>query len=174
MAFKAAREEAAGESGAGVRGRGGDRFAALSPRSCDEPGGAWPQLKKCVGRRSCRRPARIATEWWRSLWAPKGVVELELISSGERWGRGPKHDVHSSMEARGRFSHPGIWCRRSTRWSRKMDIRRRSDGFFDKAKPLTAGAEEDDRRSCRGERKRSRRRRSCYGVEHWVHDVSWR
>src|ERR1039458_6080216 len=29
----------------------------------------------------------------------KGVVELELVSSGERWGRGPKHDVHSSLEA---------------------------------------------------------------------------
>ena len=29
----------------------------------------------------------------------KGVVELELVSSGESWGRGPKHDVHSSLEA---------------------------------------------------------------------------
>src|SRR5580700_2360805 len=29
----------------------------------------------------------------------KGVVELELVSSGEKWGRGPKHDVHSSLEA---------------------------------------------------------------------------
>ncbi len=29
----------------------------------------------------------------------KGVVELELVSSGEHWGRGPKHDIHSSLEA---------------------------------------------------------------------------
>jgi acetylornithine deacetylase/succinyl-diaminopimelate desuccinylase-like protein len=29
----------------------------------------------------------------------KGVVELELISSGEKWGRGPKKDVHSSLRA---------------------------------------------------------------------------
>ncbi|MBW8838790.1 MAG: M20/M25/M40 family metallo-hydrolase [Gemmatimonadetes bacterium] len=29
----------------------------------------------------------------------KGVVELELVSSGEKWGRGPKLDVHSSLEA---------------------------------------------------------------------------
>jgi len=29
----------------------------------------------------------------------KGVIELELVSSGQRWGRGPKHDVHSSLEA---------------------------------------------------------------------------
>jgi len=30
----------------------------------------------------------------------KGVVELELVSSGERWGRGPARDVHSSNRAR--------------------------------------------------------------------------
>lgn len=29
----------------------------------------------------------------------KGVVELELISSGERWGRGPRRDLHSSNKA---------------------------------------------------------------------------
>src|SRR5436853_533415 len=29
----------------------------------------------------------------------KGVVELELISSGEKWGRGPGKDVHSSLKA---------------------------------------------------------------------------
>src|SRR5437588_4505339 len=26
----------------------------------------------------------------------KGVVELELVSSGEKWGRGPAKDIHSS------------------------------------------------------------------------------
>src|SRR5574337_284611 len=30
----------------------------------------------------------------------KGVIECELTSSGERWGRGPKKDVHSSNKAR--------------------------------------------------------------------------
>src|SRR5438132_13035891 len=30
----------------------------------------------------------------------KGVVECELIASGERWGRGPGIDVHSSNRAR--------------------------------------------------------------------------
>jgi len=29
----------------------------------------------------------------------KGIVELELVSSGERWGRGPGKDVHSSLRA---------------------------------------------------------------------------
>src|SRR5256886_12936079 len=30
----------------------------------------------------------------------KGVVELELVSSGEKWGRGPAADLHSSEKAR--------------------------------------------------------------------------
>jgi acetylornithine deacetylase/succinyl-diaminopimelate desuccinylase-like protein len=29
----------------------------------------------------------------------KGVVELELVASGEKWGRGPAKDVHSSVKA---------------------------------------------------------------------------
>jgi acetylornithine deacetylase/succinyl-diaminopimelate desuccinylase-like protein len=29
----------------------------------------------------------------------KGIIELELVASGEKWGRGPKHDVHSSLKA---------------------------------------------------------------------------
>ena len=29
----------------------------------------------------------------------KGIVEVELVASGERWGRGPGKDVHSSLRA---------------------------------------------------------------------------
>lgn len=29
----------------------------------------------------------------------KGVIELELVASGEKWGRGPKGDIHSSYKA---------------------------------------------------------------------------
>src|SRR5437868_1290560 len=30
----------------------------------------------------------------------KGVIELELVSSGEKWGRGPRKDIHTSNKAR--------------------------------------------------------------------------
>src|SRR5216117_2281803 len=30
----------------------------------------------------------------------KGVIECELVSTGEKWGRGPKTDIHSSNKAR--------------------------------------------------------------------------
>src|SRR5262249_57545523 len=29
----------------------------------------------------------------------KGVIELELVSTGEKWGRGPGKDIHSSLKA---------------------------------------------------------------------------
>jgi acetylornithine deacetylase/succinyl-diaminopimelate desuccinylase-like protein len=29
----------------------------------------------------------------------KGVIELELVSTGEKWGRGPAKDIHSSLKA---------------------------------------------------------------------------
>src|SRR5262252_9923018 len=56
------------------------------------------QLKKCVGvwmpEAAQDRDGGVQV----NLGA-KGVVELELVSSGEKWGRGPKHDIHSSLEA---------------------------------------------------------------------------
>jgi len=38
----------------------------------------------------------------------KGVIELELVSSGEKWGRGPAKDIHSSLKAMV-DSRRGIW-----------------------------------------------------------------
>ena len=55
-------------------------------------------LKKCAGVFMPSASQDLDGSVEISLGA-KGVVELELISSGERWGRGPKHDVHSSLEA---------------------------------------------------------------------------
>ena len=55
-------------------------------------------LKKCVGvfmPSALQDPDGIVTV---SLGA-KGVVELELVSSGEKWGRGPAKDIHSSLKA---------------------------------------------------------------------------
>ncbi|WEK42888.1 MAG: M20/M25/M40 family metallo-hydrolase [Candidatus Sphingomonas colombiensis] len=55
-------------------------------------------LKKCVG-------VIIPTGWQGSdggvaiNLGAKGVVELELVASGEKWGRGPVRDLHSSQKA---------------------------------------------------------------------------
>src|SRR5215472_14125606 len=56
-------------------------------------------LRNCIGvfmPSAMQDPDGIVTV---SLGA-KGVIELELISSGEKWGRGPAKDIHSSNKAR--------------------------------------------------------------------------
>ena len=66
----------------------------------------------------------------------KGVVELELVSSGERWGRGPKHDVHSSLEAQ--VDSPSWHLVQALNTLIEADGHTPAvAGFFDKAKPLS-------------------------------------
>src|SRR3989440_7942077 len=55
-------------------------------------------LRRCVGvfmPAASQDPDGVVTV---ALGA-KGIVELELVSSGEKWGRGPAKDIHSSLKA---------------------------------------------------------------------------
>src|SRR5262245_47034472 len=56
-------------------------------------------LRKCSGVLTPSASQGLDGTVTMSLGA-KGVVELELVSTGERWGRGPRLDVHSSNKAR--------------------------------------------------------------------------
>jgi acetylornithine deacetylase/succinyl-diaminopimelate desuccinylase-like protein len=100
----------------------------------------------------------------------KGVVELELVSSGERWGRGPRRDLHSSYKA----------CVDSPAWHlvEALTTLVSPDGntpaiesYADKARPISAAEKamvaEAARRLDEGVAKKQ------MGVEHWVHDVSF-
>ena len=55
-------------------------------------------LKKCVGIIIPLGNQELDGSVQLNLGA-KGIVELELVSSGEKWGRGPRLDVHSSLAA---------------------------------------------------------------------------
>ncbi len=67
----------------------------------------------------------------------KGVVELELVSSGEKWGRGPKHDVHSSFEAQ--LDSPSWHLVQALNTLVQADGHTPAiAGFFDKVRPLSA------------------------------------
>src|SRR2546428_7948669 len=95
-----------------------------------------PELKKCIGvfmpEAGQDRDGGVTV----SLGA-KGVVELELVSTGERWGRGPKHDVHSSLEAT--VDSPTWHLVRALNTLIKADGHTPAvEGVFAKAKPLTA------------------------------------
>src|SRR5579863_6952818 len=92
-------------------------------------------LKKCIGvfmpEAGQDRDGGVTV----SLGA-KGVVELQMVSSGEKWGRGPKHDVHSSLEAA--VDSPTWRLVQALNTLIKPDGHTPAvEGFFDKAKPLT-------------------------------------
>lgn len=100
----------------------------------------------------------------------KGAVEVELVSSGERWGRGPKHDVHSSAEAM--IDSPAWHLVQALHTLVGADGHTPAiDGFTENARPITAAEKamikEVARR--RGEAMEKRQ----LGVERWVHDVDW-
>jgi acetylornithine deacetylase/succinyl-diaminopimelate desuccinylase-like protein len=55
-------------------------------------------LSKCVGV-SMPTAAQDTTGAVGIELGAKGIMEAELVSSGAHWGRGPSHDVHSSLKA---------------------------------------------------------------------------
>lgn len=67
----------------------------------------------------------------------KGVVELQLISSGAKWGRGPNKDIHSSLMAS--VDSP-VWHLVKALDTLVADDGHTPaiDGWFEKVKPLTA------------------------------------
>jgi acetylornithine deacetylase/succinyl-diaminopimelate desuccinylase-like protein len=100
----------------------------------------------------------------------KGVVELELVSSGEKWHRGPKQDLHSSNEAR--VDSPAWHLIQALATLVGPDGHTPAiDGFADKARPLNA-EEKAMIREASGRTSEALAKKQ-QGVEHWVHDVDW-
>ena len=66
----------------------------------------------------------------------KGVVELELVSSGEKWGRGPRKDVHSSTRAI--LDSPAFHLVQALATLVTADGDPAIDGFAATARPATA------------------------------------
>ena len=100
----------------------------------------------------------------------KGVVELELISSGEKWGRGPARDVHSSLEAQ--VDSPSWHLVQALNTLIEADGHTPAvEGFFDKARPLT-GAQEQMIREHAAKTSEATVQQ-VLGVKHWVHDKNW-
>src|ERR1700686_3783445 len=100
----------------------------------------------------------------------KGVVELELISSGEKWGRGPKHDVHSSLEAA--VDSPTWHLVQALNTLIEKDGHTPAvEGFFANAKPLTPAQKKMIEISATKTSEEGLKK--SLGAEHWVHDATW-
>lgn len=67
----------------------------------------------------------------------KGIAEFELVASGEKWGRGPRTDIHSSEKARVDSPAWRLIAALSTLVSPDGNTPL-VDGFMDKVRPLSA------------------------------------
>lgn len=127
------------------------------------------ELKKCIGlfmpEAGQDRDGGVTV----SLGA-KGVVELELVSTGEKWGRGPSHDVHSSLEAA--VDSPTWHLVQALNTLVKADGHTPAvEGFFERAKPLSD--EQTKMIAARAAKTSEATVKKSLGVGHWVHEASW-
>ena len=99
----------------------------------------------------------------------KGVVELELVSSGEKWGRGPAKDIHSSLKAM--VDSP------SWHLVKALDTLVSADGntitIDGYPKPRTISAEEKAMIADAAKRRSEEKSKQQLGVQHWIDDLPW-
>ncbi len=100
----------------------------------------------------------------------KGVIELELVSTGEKWGRGPKADVHSSLAAQ--IDSPAWHLVRALNTLVKPDGHTPAvDGLFDKVKPLSPALRKLLEEAIPKRNEASTKR--ALGVSRWINDDNW-
>ena len=99
----------------------------------------------------------------------KGVVELELVSSGEKWGRGPGKDVHSSLKA---MVDSPAWHLIKALGTLVSD-----DGntitIDDYPKPRPLSDEERAMIAAATARRSEANTRKSLAVQHWIDDLPW-
>lgn len=100
----------------------------------------------------------------------KGVIECELVSSGERWGRGPSRDVHSANRAR--LDSPAFHLVQALATLVTADGDPAIDGFADAARPLSAA--EMTMLDVAARREDEDTDKKAMGVTRWAHDATWR
>src|SRR5437016_344515 len=126
-------------------------------------------LKKCVGIFMPQASQGLDGQVTMTLGA-KGVIECELTSSGERWGRGPRKDVHSSNKAR--LDSPAWHLVEALASLVSPDGNDPAiEGYAAKARPLSSAEKKMVGEAAR--RMNEAEAKKLLGVDHWVHDVSW-
>jgi acetylornithine deacetylase/succinyl-diaminopimelate desuccinylase-like protein len=101
----------------------------------------------------------------------KGVVELELVSSGEKWGRGPAKDVHSSLEAQ--VDSPSWHLIQALNTLVEKDGHTPAvEGFFERVKPLSEAQKQMVMTYADTVPEAVMKKE--LGVQRWVHDLNWK
>jgi acetylornithine deacetylase/succinyl-diaminopimelate desuccinylase-like protein len=127
-------------------------------------------LRKCVGVLTPSSAQGLDGTVTMSLGA-KGVVELELVSAGEKWGRGPKLDVHSSNKAR--LDSPAWHLVEALATLVSPDGNTIVvDRYLEKVRPVSAAEKAMIDEAAK--RQDEELLKKQLGVQRWVHDVSFR
>src|SRR5262245_59123820 len=127
-------------------------------------------LKKCTGIFMPSAAQGPDGEVMITLGA-KGVIEVELVSSGERWGRGPRLDIHSSNKAR--VDSPAWHLVHALATLVSADGNDPAiDGFADRARPISEAEKQMIANGAR--RLKEDAVKKQLGVNHWIRDVSFR
>jgi acetylornithine deacetylase/succinyl-diaminopimelate desuccinylase-like protein len=127
-------------------------------------------LKNCLGVLTPSSAQSLDGTVTLSLGA-KGVVELELVSTGEKWGRGPKLDVHSSNKAR--LDSPAWHLVEALATLVSPDGNTPAiDHYLEKVRPVSAAEKAMIDEAAKREDEALVKKQ--LGIQHWVHDVSFR
>jgi acetylornithine deacetylase/succinyl-diaminopimelate desuccinylase-like protein len=101
----------------------------------------------------------------------KGIIECELVSTGKRWGRGPSHDVHSSLKAQ--VDSP-VW-----HLVNALNTLVKDEGntpaieeWFEHVRPLTDRERELVAQSARNQSEEEVKK--ALGVSRWIDGLPWR
>jgi acetylornithine deacetylase/succinyl-diaminopimelate desuccinylase-like protein len=99
----------------------------------------------------------------------KGVVELELVSSGEKWGRGPAKDIHSSLKA---MVDSPAW-----HLIKALDTLVSADGntitIDNYPQPRALNADEKAMIANASKLRSEAQSKKSLGVQHWIGDLPW-
>jgi acetylornithine deacetylase/succinyl-diaminopimelate desuccinylase-like protein len=98
----------------------------------------------------------------------KGVMELEMVSSGAHWGRGPAHDLHSSYKAA--VDSPTWRLVHALNTLVSADGNTPAvDGWFENVRPMTPREKEIIAASVKVRDEKAEM--AALGVQHWIDDL---
>jgi acetylornithine deacetylase/succinyl-diaminopimelate desuccinylase-like protein len=127
-------------------------------------------LRKCIGITMPSASQDLDGSVTTFLGA-KGVIELEMVSSGEKWGRGPRKDVHSSNKAR--LDSPAWHLVEALATLVTPDGNDPAiEGYT--AKVRLPSDEQKKMIEVASRRLNEETTKKGMGVQHWVHDVGWK
>ena len=99
----------------------------------------------------------------------KGVIECELVSSGEKWGRGPAKDIHSSLKAM--VDSPSWHLIHALNTLVSEDGNTITIDNYPKPRPMTA--EEKAMVDAAAARSDEATMKKQISVQHWIDDLPW-